>query len=304
MSVGQGTAAPTVANIMERLYIQWLTPPDDQDIQVALGTDITNATVTTVLLGGFTIQEDEALLRQGSILEIDQELVRVVSYDTVAGTVEVTRGIYGTEATTHTTPLLMSLNPQFVRAAVFEAVADNIIQLSPKLYTTNSANLVPVNGLVASIEEDSVEVIEVWQGDFASTIDIKARIVDYHPAVAGRAVILNRGVGSFWCRYKKRMSKATAETDLLEDLGVDERWVTIVMAGAAADLMVGKDVSASRTEWVKSVLEAESIRVGTRMSISAGLRQYRAILLDDASQEMDAEYGITVQMNDPFGVVT
>ena len=304
MSVGQGTEEHTVADIMARLYLQWLTPPDGQDITVRLASPITDGTTQIINLGGFAIREDEELLRQGSLIEIDQEIVRVESYDQVAGAVTVERGEYRTLATAHATPKLMLMNPSFPRSTVFEAVADNIIQLYPKLYTAASENLVPVNGNVASIEDGAVEVIEVWQGDFSSTVDVKARIVDFHPAVGGRAIILNRSIGTFWARYKRRMGKATAETDLLEDLGVDERWVNIVMAGAAADLMAGRDVEASHTEWVKSVLEAENIRVGTRMSIGAGLRQYRGMLLGDAAQEMDAEYEYTVQMNDPFAVVT
>jgi len=302
--LGASVGAPTVADIIERLNLQWLTPPDGQDMLVQLGADIVDVDQTTVTLGTFLIPEDEALLRQGSLIEVEQEMMRVLSYDTVNTAVTVTRGVYGTTKVAHIAPQLMTLNPSFPRSTVFEAVADNIIQLYPKLYTTSSANLVPVNGLVASIENEAVEVIEVWQGDFASTVDVKARIVDFHPAVGGRSVILNRSIGTFWVRYKKRMSKATAETDTLEDLGVDERWVNIVMAGAAADLMAGRDIEASHTEWVKSVLEAESIRVGTRMSIGAGLRQYRGMLLSDAAQEMDAEYEITTQMNDPFSVVT
>ncbi len=304
MSVGVGTEEPTVQDIIERLNLQWLTPPDGQDIQLQLSGDIVDGDQTEISIGAFIIPEDEALLRQGVLIEVDQEIMRVVVYDTVNSSVTVTRGEYRTEALAHLQPKLMVLNPSFPRSTIFEAVADNIIQLYPKLYTAASANLVPVNGLVASIESEAVEVLEVWAGDFASTIDIKARIVDFHPAVGGRAIILNRGIGSFWARYKRRMVKATAETDTLEDLGVDERWVNIVMAGAAADLMAGRDIEASHTEWVKSVLEAESIRVGTRMSIGAGLRQYRTLLLADAAQEMDAEYDITVQMNDPFAVVT
>jgi len=300
MSLGASTTDPTVADIIERLFVLWLTPPDAQDSQVRLGVDI-DAVTTTIILGGFTIPEDEGLLRQGSVIELEQELVRVISYDETAGTIEVTRGEYGTVPSIHSTPLLMTLSPPYARAAVFEAVADNIIQLYPKLYTSANDNLVPVNGNVAGIEPLAVEVLEIWEGDFASTSDIHGRIVDFHPAVGGRAVITNYNVGAFWCRYRRRMGKPEAETDTLEELGLDERWVNIVMTGAAADLMAGKDISASQTEWVKSVLEAENIRVGTRMSISGGLRQYRKILLDDAAAEMNAEYDIKVEMSSPFG---
>ncbi len=302
MSVGAGTTSYTVKSIVERLFQTWLTPADDQYAQIRLGVNITDTTGDTIILGGFTIPEDESLLRQGSILELDQELVRVVSYDAVAGSVTVTRGEYGTIPATHTTPLLMNLNPPYTRAAVFETVADNIIQLYPKLYTVSQAYLSSVSAGIFPINDDlAVEVLSAWGDGWTGSTDIHAEVVDFHQLAGGRALITNHpSAGSLWFRYRRRMAKATSEDDTLTDLGLDERWVNIVMTGAAADLMAGKDIPASRTEWVKSVLEAETIRVGTRMSIAGGLRQYRNMLLDDASKEMKAEYRMKVKMRNPM----
>jgi len=297
MSVGAGTTSYTVNSIMERLYQQWLTPPNAQAAQVRLGVAL-DASVETVILGGFTIPEDEALLRQGSILEVDQEQLRIISYDSVAGTIQVTRGEYGTIPSSHAVPKLMILNPVYTRASVFEAVADNIIQLYPKLFTASQEYLSSVGAGVFPIGDDlAVQMLSAWGEGWSGTTDFHGEIVDFHQLAGGRAVIMNNGVGgSLWIRYRRRMAKATSEADELVDLGVDERWVNIVMAGAAADLMAGKDIEASHTEWVKSVLEAENINVGIRMSIGGGLRQYRNMLLDDASNEMKAEYKTKVRM--------
>jgi len=292
----------TMFDIIERLYVQYLTPPDDQGMQVRLGAAITDDTVQTITLGGFTISEDEALLRQGSILEIDQELVRVVSYDETMGQVTVTRGEYGTTPTSHDTPKLMNLNPAYARYAVFNAVADNIILLYPKLFTTGQEYIPSVSGGVYPAGDGlAVEVLSAWGEGWSGTTDIHAEIVDFHQLAGGRAFITNHeGGGPLWFRYRRRMNKATDETDTLDELGVDERWVNIIMAGAAADLIVGRDVPAVQSEWVKNVLEAENIRVGSRMSIAGGLRQYRNMLLDDASQEMRAEYKPKIHMRNPF----
>ena len=65
--------------------------------------------------------------------------------------------------------------------------------------------------------------------------------------------------------------------------------ISLLAVFAAATLMAGRDVPASQTEWISATLEAENISVGTRMSIAGGLRQYRNMLLDDASAEMKAE---------------
>ncbi len=297
MSVGAGTTTYTVQSIMDRLFQSYLTPPDDQYAQVSLALDVDD-TNTEIRLGKFTIPEDEALLRQGSIVELDQELVRVVTYDATSGAITVNRGEYGTVQTAHTQPLLMNLNPPYTRAAVFEAVADNIITLYPRLFTTRQEFLTTVSGGVYPTNDKlAVDVLSAWGEGWSGSTNVHAESVDFHQLAGGRAFITNhRGGGPLWFRYRRRMAKATSETDKLIDLGVDERWVNIVMTGAAGDLMVGRDIPASKTEWVKSVLEAENIRVGTRMSIAGGLRQYRNMLLDDASKEMKGEYKPTVRM--------
>lgn len=296
----------TVGSVIERLYRQYLTPPDDQGIQVRLGSAITDDTSETITLGGFTIPEDEALLRQGSILEIDQELVRVVTYDDATGSVTVTRGEFGTTPTSHTIPKLMQLNPPFNRASVFETVADNIITLYPKLFTTGQEYIPSLsNGVYPAGDDLAVEVLSVWGEGWSGTTDIHAEVVDFHQLTGGRSFVVASGgmAGPLWFRYRRRMDKATSEDDKLKDLGVDERWVNIIMTGAAADLLVGRDIPAAQTEWVKNVLEAESIRVGTRMSIGGGLRQYRNLLLTDAAAEMRGEYKPKVRMRSARAVV-
>ncbi len=324
--VGQFTSEYTVGSIVERLLQSILTPPDAQPAMVQLAAGI-SATDQEISLGDFTIREDQALLRQGSILELEEELVRVVSYDSVINMVTVTRGEYGTVPTAHTAPLLMILNPVYTRASIFEAVADNLITLSPKLFTTSNELLSSVTDGVFPINDElAVEVLDVNPGDFTTNLDLHGTIVDFHPMVGGRALILNAAtdgfssgskgsldtgqmvsnsaaMGTVWLRYRRRMDKATAESDVLQDLGVDDRWIRIVMFGVAADLFAGRDVTAAQTEWVKSVLEAENIRVGTRMSIAGGLKQLRNMLLDDAQAEMKSEYRTRVTMRPTRAVV-
>ena len=309
--VGQGTATYTVASIMERLYQQYLTPPDNQDVQVWLGASITD-TDTTIELGSFAIPEDEALLRQGVQMELGQELVRVLSYDNAIPSVEVVREDSGTVAVAHDTPTLMKVSPSFTRASIFEAVADNIALLHPKLFTVAQEYMPHLgDGVYALSDQLVTDIISIWadneglggsftqyEYDYNGTINITGELVSYHPLVGGRAIICYAGDRNIWARLRRRTGRPTSETDTLEAVGVDPRWVNIVMAGAAADLMVGRDVPATQTEWVKSVLEAENIRVGTRMSIAAGLRQYRNMLLADTEREISTDNRPRIRIRD------
>jgi hypothetical protein len=294
--VGANTVTYTVGSIMNRLYIQYLTPPDDQEAQVNLLASISD-TDTDVTLGAFALPEDEALLRQGSILEADQELLRVTAYNAATPSVTVTRSEYGTVAAAHTSPLLMTLNPAYTRAAAFEAVADNILLLYPKLFTVTQEFLISVGDHVYPLDDAlAVEILSIWGDDWESSRDRDGDLVDFHPLAGGRAIIADAREQDLWVRYRKRLARPTSEDDTLTALGMSERWVNIVMAGAAADLLVGRDIPAVQTEWIKSVLEAENIRVGSRMSIAGGLRQYRNMLMDDTSAELKSEYRTKIRI--------
>ena len=294
----------TVRDVIERLYRTYLTPPDYQPATTFMATPTTaDHGDITWNLGEFSVPEDENLVRQGSILEVNQELAIIRAYDEQSNTVFVERGVYGTPVEAHATGDAVILNTPFSRYSAFQAVADNIMQLYPRLYTVTAENLVEVTNGVSGTDDDlAVEVVSVWQGSFDLGPDINAKIVDYHPAVGGRAVLASIPQGNIWVRYRRRMGNATSELDLLGDLGVDERWVGIIMVGAAADLFAGRDLPMSQVEWVSAVLQAETIQVGTRADLAVGLARYRELLIGRAEKEMDAEYKLSVHMNDAISV--
>jgi hypothetical protein len=293
----------TVGELLDRLYRTYLEPPDARPIEIQLTGPLTADAADNILtVSGFVVPEDADLLKVGTILEHDQELMQVISYDLGTSEVGVVRGFLSTPLTSYGTEKVVGkLAPSYPRSSVFEAVADNIIQLYPKLYSVNTVNLVPIQGNIYGIGDTlAVEVLEMWRDGSGGDVDFDARMVDYHPAVGGRAVISNVFRGGAWIKYRRRFGKATAETDTLASLGVDERWVAILMAGAAADLMAGRDVPAAHTEWVSATLEAESIQVGTRSSVAVGLARYRELLITRAESEMSAEYRPKVHMRSPW----
>lgn len=290
----------TVADVIERLRRTWLEPPDYQPPTSFLGASITS-TAQSLTLSGFLIDEDEQLLATGSIIEISSELMRVIEYDSVTSTATVQRGTYGTTAAVHAAGDVVYLSPSFPRLSMFEAVADSIITLSPQLYTVRAAQVSTVEWNVAPMTDDlAIRVLTAWP-DAMYDYNVPAYMVDYHPATGGRAVVF-QGVsgGSYWVRYARRMMEATSETDTLEELGVESRWVNIVMAGAAADLYAGRDLPASKTDWVGAALEAESVPVGSRYQIASALSGYRDRILKKAADEMDTEYPVTMRIRSPF----
>jgi hypothetical protein len=292
-----------VAALIDRTFRTYLEPPDAQPASAALGTTI-DVDDTAFVISGFVLPEDEELMRAGVIIEFGSELALIQSYDPLTGGCVGVRGFGGTTAAIHTSGDPVKLSPPYPRQSVFEAVADNIVGLYPELYMVQTEYLATVSGSIAALDNPlAVEVVEIWAGDQAQgAVDVEGRIVDFHPAVGSRALILDGYTGSVWCKFRCRFGDATSEADTWVDLGLESRWAGIVIVGACADLFAGRDLPASHTEWVGNTLQAENIRVGTRTSLAAGLINYRQVLIDRAKSEMRAEYkartrirGVTVR---------
>lgn len=295
----------TVADVIDRTYRTYLEPPDGQQASCLLAADIA-AGATSVQLKNWQVPEDEQLVRLGVLIEIGAELFRITAYDHTTSIATVLPGRENTTEAAHVTDDVVKLRPPYPRQSVFEAVADNIIGLHPKLYKVKADQLSSAGSNIFPIGDPlAVAVVEVWPDEWNTRGEsFDGRIVDYHPNVGGRALITNIWSGSVWLRYRTRMGIATAETDELEDLGVEDRWVNIVMAGAAADLMVGRDISESHAEWVSKALKAENIRVGTRQQLGITLAQYRDYLIGRFESEMRTEYKARVRMRSPFATRT
>ncbi len=291
----------TIGAIVDRLNRTYLYPPDARPAQCFLNGAL-DSTATTFILDNFVLPEDEELMAAGVVVELGSELIQVITYDTLTTTVTLAeRGFLGTTAVAHLDNATVILSPAFPRQSVFDAVADNILTLYPRLYTVTTGSVVAITAGVAALDDIlAVEVVEAWEDGYSTSTDIDARIVDFHPATGGRSLITNIRVGQVWVRYRRRFGdvaeETTGEATTLVTLGMEERWVNIVMAGAAGDLFAGRDIPASVTSWVEAVLEAEAIPVGTRSSIARNLAAYREHLLTQAAKEMRAEYRAKIHM--------
>jgi hypothetical protein len=295
----------TVGAVIERLYRTYLYPPDQRPPMAHLDGAIA-AGASSLVLTNFSIPEDEELMAAGVVVEIDQELFQVTAYDELTLTATVKSGTQGTNEAAHADQSPVLLSPAFPRMSVYESVADNILTLYPSLFTVGIENLAAVAGgnLFAMPDPLAVEIITAWPNGHASDTAVDATMVDYHPAVGGRTVITNLGASDIWVRYRRRMGEPVDETTTLESLGVEQRWVNIIMAGAAADLFAGRDLPQAQADWIGKAFQAEVVPVGSRSQLARQLAAYRSYLMDHAQREMKAEYKANIHMRSPVKVLT
>lgn len=117
-------------------------------------TPAMNATETTVQ---FTYALS-AGLREGSVISIDRELMRVLSVDRNAKTATVIRGWQDSEAATHTAGTEVWIDPRFTRFDIAEALIDEVNSWGRELYRVADDTLSIVQ------DADTLELPAAWAG--------------------------------------------------------------------------------------------------------------------------------------------
>ena len=125
--------AVTFANLVDRVKQQLLGYTKDQASVSYLTADVT-ASATS-----FTVDPSTATNLSRGLIEIDDELILVKSYDRGSGTVMTMggvtgRGAEGTAAAAHLNNALVINDPRFPRQRIKEAINDTINGLYPDLW--------------------------------------------------------------------------------------------------------------------------------------------------------------------------
>lgn len=296
----------TIGDVLTRMERTYLYPPDHQPIICRLGGVLADDGLS-VPFTDFAVADDENLLRMGSVLEIDKELVRVTDYDDGTGIASIERGLYGTTAAAYLPGELVILAPPYPKQSQLEAAADAVLTLYPRLYTVKVDLFSTVGGSVIPMQDDlAVDFVEAWpEGEVArGNQGIRGRIVDFHQRAGGRALLVDGFTGQLWVRYRRRMGNVTSYDDTLDSLGVHPRWTQAVIIGILEQLFAGRDIPKSQVEYLTDVFQAEAVPIGTRLSLSVSLGRYlNDVLLPRLEEEMNAEYKVTVDYGNPVQVV-
>lgn len=282
---------PTIGDVVDRVYRDWLHGPDEQPVGVTLDGAITAAATTwTVDLAGITPEEQD-LLGKGLLLEVGSEQARITDVDLNASTVTVVRGVNGTTAATHGTGDYVTLSPSYARRSVFDAVADEVVRLHPDLHRETTTPITSASTYV-EVPAGVLVPLKFWyqSGSQWRAGDVSL-LPDFPPSSTGKAVTFI-GVPSGkngHLVYRGKFTRPTAESDDLADLGVEEAWVPILTTGAAAALIASEDLDKATVEWVTQQLEAQQFPTGSSTRLRDSLLRYRGYLIEQAQRSQRAE---------------
>jgi len=327
----------TIGDLVDRVYREYLEPVDKVESYSYLTGGITDTTTTTIGYANdmFSTEEEDAL-DAGAIIEVNQELMFSKALNTVTNEITVERGARGTTATTHNAGDVIKIAPAFPRKNVFEAVSDQIKNLYPTLFAVETIELTASTGykllgthgsdgdtynyLVAPLKAISqytdwqsgsdqtglkyngvaIEMIDL-PNPFTYTDDTQTERTKTYttgPDVVHAVQFVGISAGhTVYVTFKKKFVAPTNESTTLTSVGLETEYEPIVMAGVAAQLIAGKDISKLNASYITEQLEATVSPIGSSNSIGQSLLRYQQLLIQQARSNLRSKYPEPVQLN-------
>lgn len=208
----------TASALLDRVSRQLLSGTVEERNKLSASIDSDDTTVVATY--------DLAGLRTGTVFEIDSEMFYVWEATTGSKTLVVERGYMGTTAASHTAGAIITLNPRFPKAQMFDALNQEIDDLSS-----------PANGLFRVVSVDlsyngSDRQINITGAtNIIDLIDVRLRYLsDDFPVIrrirlgrdlptadfaSGHSLVFDEGTmaGTLRVRYKAPYTRLSAVSD-------------------------------------------------------------------------------------------
>ena len=97
--------------------------------------------------------------------------------------------------------------------------------------------------------------------------------------------------------FKKKFVAPTSEATTLSSVGLETEYEPIIMAGVAAQMLVGKDIKTVDARYITEQMAAQNYPVGSSNSISSSLLRYQQLLIQQARSNLRSKYPEPVQLN-------
>jgi hypothetical protein len=258
-----------------------------------LATTVTSADTSIVLsydLGGF---------REGSVIQIEAELMYVWEASTATKTLTVERGYDGTTAAAHTSGVLATVNPRFPRQQMFDALNSDIDDLSST-----------VNGLFRVVAQDiayngSDRQINLTSGaGIIDLLDVRLRyLADDYPVIrrvrlqrnlptadfaSGFAIVFDEPVmaGTLRVVTKREFTRASSESSDLQTVSfVPQSCEDILEMGVILRMMNSREIKRNFIESQGDTRRSDEVPAGsTRDSLTNIQRLRRERIVAEAAR--------------------
>lgn len=277
----------TIANVIDRIYRDYLTPPGEQPSRFQVGSGGINTTATTLPVST-TMLTAELIDAIGVGRLIEGESGELFMVEAATGdpptSLTVRREMYDTDAAALSEGDYLYLlgEDHKPRKAVFDAVCDSISGLGTRLWTVDvEETFATADPIELPSEASYVDDVEYLSGNRYVPVqgwDFKRNFPHYS---SGRALQL-RGLaaGTIIHVYFRRLpSRPAAESDTIADLYIEESWVKPIMVGAVAQVVANKDLDQATIDFITEALENQGFEIGAGADIRNSLLQFQDFLV-------------------------
>ena len=246
----------TLANMIDEVLINLAGYTFQQDRATHLVTAVTTTTSTSASPLILSLGSTDSVGK--GILEIDEELLWVDSFDRVANTATVSpygRGYLGTTAATHTADAKVTISPTFPRFSVKRAINDTVRSLGAAIFAVKSTSFT-FNAAQSTYGFTDLNIKNIltvsWQDigpskewrplrrwDFDSTADTTAWGANAQTITLGEAPISGRTVRVVYATDPTAFT--TNAQDYVTQTGLPESTRDVVILGAAYRLLTFLD---------------------------------------------------------------
>ncbi len=293
----------TVADVINRVYREYLFAPDEQPTTVTLNGALTAAASSLTYSAATLLPDEEGLLGPGLIVECDLEQMLITAVNTATRTLTLTRGVNGTTATTHNTGAFVSLNPHVSRQTVFDSVCDEVERLGPPLRNISSfaatagPTIVEVPATVTGIRE-----VLLTSGTRPTTAS--SQLLPFYPASSTGKAALISGSGACVVVTEGVFARPDSLTYDLAANGVPDVWLPILVAGTAGHVIMSRDVDSTDSQYVTEQLEVTQVPIPAGERVARSLLRYRKELLEEAVARQRSEFKSKMRFTNPLSATS
>jgi hypothetical protein len=248
---------------------------------------MTTSTLTVSFQDDIFSPDEEAILGPGALVEIDDEMLFISSFDMSTSTLTFpARGHSGSTPAAHAIGDYLRFPSRWPRYLQLKALQDAVDGLFPPLFVTKEAR-VPTDTIgYLDLELNTVEVhrVQLQSNDrrgFDAWYDIEAEAFPTAPLDSGVAYLrleTNAPSAQAIVGYGIRIVVPATTSETIVDL--PQKWERLVLVDSALSLMSGVDIDAVTQEYLTQSLRLERFPVRSAESITRSLIAYREYLVD------------------------
>ena len=253
---------------------------------------------------------DLAGLRNGSVFEIDSELMYIWVAESGSKTLTVERGYLGTTAAAHTVGALAILNPRFPQQQLLDALNQDIDDLSSPLnglFQVKTVNVTydgsdrQTNLTNATSVIDLIDVrLRYLNTDFVTIRGARlARDLPTADFASTFAITLDQSVmaGTLRVRYKAPFTRAATTADDLQTVSfVPVSMEDILEYGVMSRMLATREVKRNFIESQGDTRRSEEVPVGAMSSSVSNILRIRRDRIVAEAAKLARQYPLTIRV--------